>query len=170
MALRLFVMTTLGSVLLGTGCASSPTVPMTRARYASLKNEKFLPNDVAAVWKAVEGVTANYKIAWMEAPDPNARALETDWIYTRSRDKHDSVRIAGEVKNFPLESRIRFKIMAHGVLGGTEIRVETSEEIEKLGLNGRSKGYEAVARSEEDTSRASDLLDKISLALISPHP
>lgn len=158
------------SGLMGTGCASAPAVPMSRERYARLSNERFFNSDVITVWKSVARVTENYRITQREIDGSTARALKTDWIYTRSRDKHDSIRIHGEVKTLPLQSRIRFKIMAHGVLGGTEVQVETSEEIEQLGTDGRSQGYRAVADADKDTSRASDLLDKIGLALISPAP
>src|SRR3954464_1184317 len=88
-ALAVAVVTTLLS-----GCASSQ--PVKTQDYAKLKNTRTFEFEFPMVWNAIETAFKGYKVVDRDPDDVDAqelkklraRTLETDWIYTQSRDKY----------------------------------------------------------------------------------
>jgi hypothetical protein len=63
---------------------------------------------------------------------------------------------------------VRYQVLAHSVIGGTEVSIQFDEEVESLKGDGSSGGYSGVER--KDPTRASELLDKISTSILSAAP
>lgn len=149
---------------LGQGCAS--TVPVKKQAYAQLRSEKTFERELLPVWKAIEDVTRDFKIVERDPAEKKSKeaSLETDWIYTRSRDKYVEYKINGVPKRKELQMRVRYRIEAEKILGGTHVQVSSEEEIETLTPDGEPAGYREMA---SDSSRTSELLNKIGLKLLS---
>ncbi len=147
------------------GCSSAP-VPVKTQAYAELQKERTLEHEFPAVWKGLEAALKDQKIVkrdpesvtttaeWNEL---ESRTLETDWVYSQSRDKY----IEFKVNNFPrkqyLQIRFRYRVEAKKVLGGTHLIVNLDEQIERLDAAGKSKDYEDVEKP--DSTRANGLID-----------
>jgi hypothetical protein len=94
--------------------------------------------------------------------------LETDWIQAQSRDKYVEFKVNDIPQKRYLWTRIKYKVIAESSLGGTQVTVNTQEEVERLNQNGTSAGYEKV--SEIDPSRPNEILEKIQMAILSAAP
>ena len=68
-----------------------------------------------------------------------------------------------------MQTRLKYKIDAQTVFGGVTVTVKTEEEVEKLKDDGSPDGWEK-ADEDKDTARASDLLDRINMAILSAGP
>jgi hypothetical protein len=156
------------------GCASGPEVKS--QAYAKLKDSRVYEYEFPVVWKGIESAFRNYNIVDRDPAevDPVAmkrlsrRTLETDWIQTQSRDKYVEFKINDVPQKRYLWTRIKYKIVAETTLGGTQVTVRTQEEVERLNANGTSAGYDKV--SEVDSSRPSEVLEKIQMAILSAAP
>lgn len=156
------------------GCASGPAVK--KLSYAQLKNQRTFEYEFPAVWNAIESVLRNHRVAERDPDEVDAselrelpeRTLETDWIYSQSRDKYHEYRINGAPRKKPLQMRFKHRITAKRVLGGTEVIVSTTEEIERLDGSGNPLGYEATEMP--DPARSNEILEKINLSLLSAPP
>src|SRR3712207_3200769 len=110
---------------LTTGCAGTRPANQ-QSRYAKLRSDRVYDAELPAVWKGIEKVVANYKVTDRDPSevDPleykkvKKRELETDWIYSQSRDKYQVAWTNGVPKQIPLQSRIRYKITAERQLAG----------------------------------------------------
>jgi hypothetical protein len=158
------------------GTRKDPTAQS--AHYGKLSSEREFDADMPTLWKAIERAVSGYqivsrdpdKVDVLEMRKLRQRQLETDWIYSQSRDKYDVAWSAGVPKQVPLQSRIKYKVHAEQQMGGILVQVWTSEELETLAKDGSSNGYHSVDAKDVDPSRAAELLDKIRLALLSPAP
>jgi hypothetical protein len=156
------------------GCASTP--PVKSQAYAKLANHRTFENDLPTVWKGVESALHNFKITKRDPDDVNEmemkklthRKLETDWIYTQSRDKYEEYTVNSSPRKVYLQTRMKYQIECKSMMGGTDVTVETSEEIEKLNKDGTSAGYDKS--SNVDPSRSSEMLDKIGNSILSAAP
>jgi hypothetical protein len=142
------------------GCSSAP--PVKSQAYAKLPDSKTFESDFPVVWKAIEAVFRNHKVTdrdpsevtELEMRKLTRRSLETDWVYSQSRDKYEEYEINGTPRKVYLQTRVKYRAEAKSILGGTEVRVSTEEEVERLKKDGSSGGYESV--SEKDSSRANE--------------
>ncbi len=156
------------------GCSSSPEVK--KQAYAKLKDERTFEHEFPATWKAIETAFREYKIkerdpeevSFTEMKKLKKREIETDWVYGQSRDKYIEYRINDSPRKQYLQTRFKCHLIAERTLGGTRVNVKVDEEIERLDQEGASLGYESF--DEVDTSRPNEILDKISLALLSAAP
>ncbi len=169
----LFIALILGNTLIG--CSSIP--PVKTQAYAKLSNERFFENEFPIVWKAIEETLRNFKITDRNPKDVDPlelqqishRSLDTDWIYTQSRDKYQEYHVNGVPKKIYVQTRYKYHVLAERSLGGVKVTVRTEEEIERMKANGTSDGY--VKADQMDTSRPSELLEKIRIAILAaPRP
>jgi hypothetical protein len=160
---------------LGAGCASSGP-PVKSQSYAVLKNTRNFESDFSVVWKAIENSMRGLKVTDRdpETVDANEmrklshRTLKTDWFYTQSRDKYQQYESNGSPRKVYLQTRIKYEIDARRVMGGVDVTVSTSEEVEKLKKDGTPDGYDKA--DQPDPSRASEILDKIQGGILSATP
>lgn len=153
------------------GCGSSQKVK--NQEYAKLKTDRTFEAEFPEVWKGIEKALSGMKILERdpEEVDSNelkklkSRTLETDWIYSQSRDKYHEYKINGSPRKKYLQTRVRYEVEAERSMGGTHVTVKMDEEIEKLKPDGTSAGYEEV--DEIDTSRPNELLEKINHSMLS---
>ncbi len=154
----------------GSGCASTPDVK-TEA-YAKLPDHHTFEYDFPTVWKGIELALKDHKITSRDPGDVDInemrrltkRMLQTDWIYGRSDTKYMEYKVNGLPQKQWLQTRYRFTVITHSVMGGVDVKIQTEEEIERLNSDGTSAGYSSVMTP--DPRRASLLLDKINQALI----
>ena len=144
-------------------CSSGPQ--MKEDKYAKLANMRTFTYDMPVVWKSVLNVANPYKIVFLDVNDPNKHTLETDWFDSPSSDKYAQTTINGSPQRVPLHVRLKYKITALKRLGGVDVTVSSSEQVEKLDNYGNSKGFSKT--SEIDTAHESEVLDKINQALLS---
>ena len=154
------------------GCSSSPQVH--RSEYASLSQQKFFESGFVDVWKAIDQTFANYKVL---ERDPNKvtptelshlkqRTLKTDWIMGQSRDKYHTFQFADRAPiKKPLQTRIRYTVIAQSKFPGVLVTVQSDEEIETLNEDGSSRGWDSVSDDQRDSSRGAEILSKIELNL-----
>ncbi len=159
----------------GLSCSSTPEPVKTQA-YAQLQKERTLEHEFPAVWKGLEAALKDHKIVerdpeTVETQDWSkleARSLETDWIYTQSRDKY----VEFKVNNFPrkqyLQMRYRYRVKAKRILGGTHLTVEMDEQLERLDANGKATGY--TDSEKPDSSRANGLIEATDRAVLAAAP
>jgi hypothetical protein len=156
------------------GCAHS--MPVKTQAYAKLKGERTFENDLPETWKAIEAALKDHKITKRDPDEVDdgdwrglkGRTLETDWIYSQSRDNYVEYKVNGFPRKKYLQERFKYEVEAMRVVGGTDVEVKLAEEIEKLKDDGSSAGYSPV--KDPDTSRAGEFLDKINQALLAAHP
>ena len=160
------------------GACATPSPVKTQA-YASLKNQRTFESELPVVWKATTKVFENYKLVSRdpkesEESDPvemNRRteaSLESDWSYAQSRDKYVEYKVNGSPRKKYLQIRTKAKVVLKKSIAGTEVTVLPSEEVEKMMPNGTSDGYTSVEKP--DSSRASEILDKIYNAILAAAP
>ena len=159
--------------LWGAGCSSGPAVK-TQA-YAQLKSERTFEHEFPVVWHGIESAFRKSKVVDRDPEEVNEvelkqlskRTLETDWTYTQSRDKYVEYKVNGTPRRKQLQMRVKYEILAKRVIGGTDVVVKATEEVEKLKEDGSPDGYEEM---EPDTSRTAEILDKINLAIMAAAP
>ncbi len=152
-------------ILAVVGCSSGPEVK--QQKYAKLPDERTFEYEFPTVWSGVEQTFKNFpilkrdpdEVSELELEKLSKRKIETDFIYTNSRDKYQEYKVNGLPKKKYLQSRIKYLLTAQNTLGGVHVTIRTTEEIEKLKPNGESDGYSKV--DQIDTSRPAELLDKI---------
>ncbi|MGE4108241.1 MAG: hypothetical protein AB7F66_13585 [Bacteriovoracia bacterium] len=157
--------------VVGTACSSAMKVQS--QKYAKLRERWTFENDFPEVWAGIERALSKYKVVDRDPEEVNAvemkklaeRRLSTDWIYSESRDKYVEFKVNNLPKKKYLQTRIKYEIRAARVLGGTDVVVETSEEIELLDKNGQATGW--AGAEQVDTSRPNEMLEKIKLAILS---
>ncbi len=161
-----------GFLLLSTvGCATSGTDVQKQA-YAKLQGSGVVEYDFSTTWKGVESAVHDQKVVdrdpkevdFREMKDLTRRSLETDWAYTRSTEHFQAYQVNGQPRKTYLQSRVRYRIEAQSVMGGTNVAVRVDEEIERLKDDGRSDGYSPV--EEASSNRAAEMLEKIRLAIL----
>jgi hypothetical protein len=171
---NIFMTVALATVLtVISGCATVP--PVKQQAYAALPQERTYENEFAVVWKGLEEVLRNSKVVERSPETVDAlewrkiteRKLETDWIYSQSRDKYQEYSIRGVPKRQALQIRYRFFVMAKKRMGGVDLVVKTEEELESLSDDGTPRGYATV---EADPSRGSELLEKVYQAILAAPP
>jgi hypothetical protein len=164
-SVRLLMILGGGTGLVGFGCATS--APVKTQAYAELKTHRTFEYELPLVWKGIEASLKNHKITDRDPeevdetgwPKLKERSLETDWIYSESRDKYVEYSINGSPRRKLLQIRYRYRILARKVMGGTEVQVRPQEEVEKVDPStGSPKGYEEMS---PDTARSAELLDRI---------
>lgn len=157
------------------GCATTPAVQ--QQAYAKLKNQRTFEYEFPAVWKGIEDTVRNYRVVNRDPKDVNPnemrrlrdRTLDTDWIFTKSNDKYVEYKVNGLPRKIYLQTRLKYNIEAQSVIGGVTVTVKTIEEVEKLKNDGSPDGWQS-AYDDQDTARASDLLDRINMAILSAGP
>lgn len=165
------------ALVFASACSTPTSVPR-QLQYAKLQNSRVYDADFPTVWKAIEDVFREYKINdrdpsnvdELEMKKLTKRTLETDWIFSKSRDKYRETRINNIPKRVPLQVRMKYTITAETRIGGTEVRVLQDEQLERLNDNGTTDGYDSVSEKERDSSRSNEILEKIGLAILSAHP
>lgn len=164
----------IASLLVVSACSSGPEVK--KQAYAEHPNERTFEYEFPVVWKGIEEATRKFHVVDRDPKDVDAnemrrlkhRTLETDWIMTQSNDKYVEYQVNGVPRKKYLMSRLKYKIDAHTVIGGTDVKIDTQEEIEKIGPDGDTLGWSKA--DELDTARAADLLDRINMAILSAAP
>lgn len=157
------------SLVFAAACSSKMDVK--KQDYAAYKEHRTYEYEFPVVWNAVEKALSRHKVIKRDPEEANAlelkklinRSLETDWVYSKSRDKYVEYKINDLPKRKNLQVRFKYKLNAEKVVGGTDIKVALMEEIEELDKNGEPAGYSAS--DQVDTSRISQLLDDIKQAL-----
>lgn len=158
--------------LLATGCASGGG-KVEKQAYAKLQGSRTFEYDFPTVWNGVESAIRGQKVVERdpEEVDPiemknlTRRTLETDWVYTRSTEHFQAYKVNGLPRKTYLQSRVRYRIEAQSVMGGTQVAVRVDQEVEKLKEDGRSDGYSTV--DEVASNVAAEMLEKIRLAVLS---
>ncbi len=153
------------------GCSSTP--PVKQQNYGQLNHQRTYEYSFSEVWKGIEEALRNYKItdrnpsevSSLEMKSLTERSLETDWIYTQSRDKYQEYTVNGSPRKIYLQTRYKYFVVSKNGLGGPTVTVKTEEEVERLNSDGTSAGFTQV--SNQDPSRPNELLDKIKLAILS---
>ena len=164
----------LGVFIFWTACSSGPKVK--QQEYAKLSNKRTFENPFPTVWRGIELSLHEQKVLERDPEEPtdnsefelrklDRRTMETDWIYTQSRDKYVEYQVNGSPRKQYLQLRFKYLIDAQKVIGGTDVKVDVREEIEKIDKQGNPDGYDKMA--EPDPGRASELLDKINQAILS---
>jgi len=158
------------------GCASKPEIK--QQAYAALPSHRIFEYEFPVVWKAVESAVRELKVASRDPKEVDfldmkngkirERKLETDWVYSRSRDKYQEYSVNGSPRKIYLQARNRYTIVAKAVIGGTEVQVQTDEEIERLKADGSPDGYST--QGSADPSRGSDMVAKIEHEILSAAP
>ena len=156
------------------GCSSLP--PVQKQQYAQLRNTRAFDFEFPVVWKGIEKAFENYRVAerdpaevgLLEMRKLSKRTLETDWIYSESRDKYVEYRLNDLPRRKYLEVRLKYKINAERTLGGTQVGVDLEEEVANLKADGTSKGFSGT--DQPDTSRQNEILDKIQSAILAAQP
>jgi hypothetical protein len=170
----LAVLICLSFSVLGFGCSSGPEVK--KQGYAQLRDNRVYEYEFPIVWKGIESTFRNYSVVDRDPAEVDAvelkrltkRTLETDWIQTQSRDKYVEFVVNDVPQKRYLWTRVKYKVIAESALGGTRVTVRTQEEVERLKNNGTSDGYEKV--TEVDSSRPSEILEKVQMAILSAAP
>lgn len=174
MTCRLIFVSTLVSLSLVLACAHTNEVK--KQKYAVLKDEVVFEEEFPVVWKGIETALKDHKIAErdpdevgpIELKQLKERQLRTDWIYGQSRDKYHEYRVNGSPRKKYLQTRFRFEVLAKRVIGGVQVKVNMDEEIEKLKDDGTPSGYSGV--DQKDTSRQSELIEKIRTSILGAAP
>ncbi len=156
------------------GCASGPEVK--QQAYAKLSNQRTFEYEFPAVWRGIEETLRNYRVIDRNPKDVDAnemrrlrhRTLETDWIFSKSNDKYIEYKVNDLPRKIYLQTRLKYKIDAQSVIGGVLVTVKTEEEVERLKADGSPDGWDSV--DDKDTARASDLLDRFHMAILSAPP
>lgn len=176
--MKSFLLVGLFAVLAGisfSGCATTP--PIQQQAYAKLKNQRTFEYEFPAVWKGIEDTVRNYRVIGRDPKDVNPnemrrlrdRTLETDWIFTKSNDKFIEYKVNGLPRKIYVQTRLKYNIEAQAVIGGVTVTVKPIEEVEQLKNDGTPDGWQS-AYNDQDTARASDLLDRINMAILSAGP
>ena len=168
------IVAVVGTSLVFSACSSGP--PVKTQAYATVRNTRTFEDDLPVVWKGTFGALKNTKVTDKDPDDADElqlkkttkASIETDWIYSQSRDKYVEYKVNGTPRRKQLQGRYKFRIKLKQVIGGTNVEVQTSEEIERLGEDGTSQGYSSVG--EPDPSRAGELLDRIGQSILSAAP
>ena len=155
-------------------CSSSP--PVKTQAYAKLSDHRTFEYDLRTTWKAIESAFRGNRITQrnpnevgeLEWNKLTERSLETDWIYTQSRDKFVEYKVNGSPRKTYLQTRIKYRVDARRTLGGTDVIVTTQEEVERLKSDGTSEGYDEMEKP--DSGRANEILDRINQAILSAPP
>jgi hypothetical protein len=155
----------IATLLALTSCSSGPRPQTSTLAYAKLNNEHFFENDMNTTWKAVQEVFSPFKLTSQSTDDARVHKLETDWFETQANDRYETIVIDKIQHQMPLQSRLKFSVVAKTLFNGTQVTVKTSEEIEKLHDDGTHAGFSPV--SAPDPLRAATILDNISRALTS---
>lgn len=151
-------------------CSSGPKVQ--KQKYATLKSSRTFEYDFETVWKAIEASLKNHKITERDPSEVSStelknlkeRTLESDWIFTESRDKYITYKVNSLPRKKYLQMRYKYFITAQSQIGGTDVHAGIREEIQELNEDGSPKGYEEY--KPNDTSRTSELLDKINQEIL----
>ncbi|MBL7717135.1 MAG: hypothetical protein JNL01_16850 [Bdellovibrionales bacterium] len=159
------------SAALGAGCSSGPEVK--KQAYASSPNFRTFEYELPVVWKASLRALKDNKIVDREPEDDNPvelkklteASLETDWIYSQSRDKYHEYKVNGSPRRKALQVRLKYKLSLKTTMGGTEVKVGLKEELERLKEDGSSRGYDSV--EDPDSGRAAEILDRIGAGILS---
>lgn len=154
---------------LSLSCSSVPEVK--KQAYAALKSERVFETEYPKLWKAIEATLRNYRVverdpqevAFNEWSSLRERSLETDWIFTQSRDKYQEYQVNGFPRKKYLQTKMRYRIQTRTVMGGVEVSVHVDEEIERLRTDGSSDGYTAM---DADVTRGAEMLDRINAQLL----
>lgn len=155
-------------------CASGRTVK-TQA-YARLSATRTYETDFATVWKGIGTVLREFKVVEKDPEEASptelrkmtAGKVETDWVYSQSRDKYVEYKVNSSPRKQYLQMRYRYRIALKTRIGGTDVTVLMDEEIEKLKEDGTPAGYSGVDRP--DSSRANELLEKIQQSILAAAP
>jgi len=121
--------------------------------------------EMPEVWTAVEKSLEGSNILENKKEDSVQRQLKTDWTEELSRDKYYTYKVNGLPKKKYLQVRFKYLITAKKVMGGTDVKIDTTEEIQSLKKDGTPDGFTAVKKA--DPSRAAELLNKIDLVILS---
>jgi hypothetical protein len=156
--------------------ACSTTPPVKTQAYAKLSSQRTFEYDLPTVWQGIERSFQNYKVSRRDPDevDPvemkklKKRILETDWIYSQSRDKYVEFKVNGFPRKQFLQTRIKYSVVAQKTLGGTDVKILATEEVEKLKSDGNPDGYEEVESS--DSARTHEILEKIQNSILSAAP
>lgn len=156
------------------GCSSFP--PVQKQRYADLRSSKAFDFDLPVVWKGIERTFENYRVAErdpakvdiLEMKKIPKRTLETDWVYSQSRDKFVEYRMNDLPQRKYLQVRLKYRVLAERTLGGTQVVVHLDEEVEDLRVDGTSKGFSAT--EQPDSSRSNEILEKIQSSILAAQP
>jgi len=156
-------------------CSSGPEIQ--QQKYAHLRTSLDFEYSFPAVWKAIETTLHEYRIASrdpsdvdpMELKKISERSLETEWVYTQSKDKY----VEYKVNDFPrkkyLQMRVKFIVSAERKMPDvTKVSVQSEEQLERLKDDGSPNGY--VDAEEPDTARINQILQRIRLTLLASNP
>ena len=157
------------------GCASSGPAVRQQA-YAKLQGSGVLEYDFPTTWKGIESAVSNLKVTDRDPKEVSSqemkqltqRTLQTDWIYTQSTEHYQAFTVNNLPRKTYLQSRVRYRIEANSVLGGTDVKIRVDEELEKLKKDGRSDGYSSL--DEPSSNLAAGMLDRIRNAILSAPP
>ncbi|MBC7692726.1 MAG: hypothetical protein H7222_13270 [Methylotenera sp.] len=151
------------------GCSHSQ--PIKAQQYAPMKNHRTFEYELPTVWKAIQDVFREYKVSDQQLHDTQDLrkatevSLETDWSYSLSREKFVEYTLNDKPKKRYLQTRTRQKVIAKRSMGGTDVLIDVTEEVENLKPNGSSDGYNKA--SHPDPGRAGDTLDQIEHSILS---
>jgi hypothetical protein len=165
----LLIFIPLAALTLTLGCASLPEVKS--QAYAPMKNERTYESEFPILWKAIESAARHNRVIHRDPPEATplemkkmpSRTLETDWIYSKSRNQYQEYQVNDFPRKVFLQNRFKYLVSANAVMGGVQVKVTTTEEVERLNANGTPHGY-SVSQSP-DTALAHDFLEKITLEL-----
>ena len=148
---------------------------MRQQEYATLPSQKTFETDYQTLWRGIEAALGNHRVT---KRDPESvipkdweklkeRTLETDWIYSQSRDKYQEYSIGGVPKRQLLQMRYQINLITRRRLGGIDVFVVMNEELQAISNDGTPLGYSSVPA---DSSRANEFLDKIQQSILSLPP
>lgn len=154
-------------LVLAVGCSTATKKEgLQRHAYATQSDRRTFENEFPQVWKAVEAAVDGMPVAKRDVGKATEHTLETEWVVDESREKYYRYQVNGSPRQKKLKSRFKYVITAQSVVGGTEVRIKTTEEIERLKKDGTSDGFSSVDPREVDTSRQGELLDRIGATLL----
>lgn len=160
--------------LASVACSSGP--PIKSQAYAKLNERRTYEYEIPVVMRGIEKALSGLKVVRrdpeevtdLEARKLTSRRYETDWIYGQSRDKYVEYTVNDSPRRKLLQTRYKFTIEALSRIGGTDVSVRLTEEIERLKEDGTPADY--VNSDEPDTSRVAEMLEKIQLGILMAPP
>lgn len=154
------------SLCLFASCSSTPTTEVKKEAYAKLSNKRTFEYPFETVKNKVSEVAKDYPVLAQKEEKERALVIETDWVLTESRDKYVNYKNNEHVRHKTLQSRLKYSIRVAPAMGGAEVTVKTTEEVEKLKPDGTPDGFKAIKNNDVDTSRAKEFLDKVEVELL----
>jgi len=153
------------TAILAVGCATSSTTDVKKEAYAKLNSKRMFEYPIDKVNGATSEVAKAYPVLSQKEEKDHSLTIETDWVLGESRDKYVNYKNNEHMRHKNLQSRFKYSIRVAPAMGGAEVSVKATEEVEKLNKDGTPDGFHSVKNSDVDSSRANEFLNRVEIEL-----